>query len=165
MRHRPSNWSIFYRQQKPIFTDVTTRNRARLASGIRSRCILRAPGFLRRALKCIRTGKERVHPSTSIVDVCFHRISAVLSRSSNVCTYIHSGYFLVLRDLALRLFRLAALFPSLFLVGSREKRKRNSRAARQVVQRLLSTTVSSSSIIFHDIARQVVYRSSLVDYV
>lgn len=23
MRHRPSNWSIFYRQQKPIFTDVT----------------------------------------------------------------------------------------------------------------------------------------------
>lgn len=125
MRSRPSNWSIFYRQHKNRYSPMLPwRNRARLAiaSGICSRCILRAPRFLRRTLKCARAERETVHPSTSIVDVCFHKISAVLSRSSNVCTYIHSGYFLVLRDLALRLFRLAALFHR-FSLSAHERRE------------------------------------------
>lgn len=107
-----------------------------------------------------------MHPSPSIVDVA--RRWCLFQRNSR-CTfqhmYVHLGRFFVS---ALRLC--STTFPSsrAFLcrcARERAERKREcySRAARRVVQRLLSTTVSSSSIIFHDMARQVVYRSSLAE--
>jgi len=59
-----------------------------------------------------RRSGEAMHPSTSIVDVCFHRISAVLFEVFNVCTYIHPEHSRIrtLRP-SMTFLSLAALFP------------------------------------------------------
>lgn len=110
-----------------------------------------------------------MHQSISTVDwglfprnFCrtFRRITCIYVAGARTSPYIHTSWP---RD--------STTFPSsdaLFAVTFPCRRAREQNVlfpcgARQVVQRLLSTTVSSSPIIFHDIACQLVYRFSPVD--
>lgn len=110
-----------------------------------------------RGLKMLGTGAA--HPSTSIVDVCFRGISAVLPRFS---TYVRTY-----RDVFAYSCLETRTFPRLATLLSLPRRTRRENAIperpTESFNDFFQRQFSTSSIIFHDIVRQVVYRSSLVD--
>jgi len=123
--HRGNNSSVFYGGKEPIFTMSLRQNRARLASGIRLRCILLAQSDSRARGKPqnARAGKKE-RGSDASINLDRRRLF-----SQNFCctfrgfqrTYVHTPRtFSRIRTLrpSMTFLSLAALFP----VGAVEER-------------------------------------------